>query len=261
MDEAKIWGLSDSEVIGSGAMEFDNWTPGVSAKLTRYEGYKADALDCEKVGTPPVCTGNFFSYMHQPYIGGMLFKIYKTAQAAVFALQAGEIDVVSWSVPPEFVGELIRNPNVEITATAEKGFFYLSYNMRISPFGYPDNDPTKGDVGLWLRKAIAHVIDKKRIVTTLLQNFGVRGDQPVSPGFTKWYNASVTRYDYDLEKAKEILDDHYTESFQGGEGLGWAGGWRNLPTIGNQEIELLCPQADYDPIRAQACNMIAGDMR
>ena len=95
----------------------------------------------------------------------------------------------------------------------------------------------------------------------MLQNFGVRGDQPVSPGFTKWYNASVTKYDYDLEKAKEILDDHYTESFQGGDGLGWTGGWRNLPTIGNQEIELLCPQADYDPIRAQACNMIAGDMR
>ncbi|MCJ2555811.1 MAG: hypothetical protein LN415_01715, partial [Candidatus Thermoplasmatota archaeon] len=68
MDEAKIWDLSDSEVIGSGAMEFDNWTPGVSAKLSRYEGYKADALDCEKVGDPPVCTGNFFSYMHQPYI-------------------------------------------------------------------------------------------------------------------------------------------------------------------------------------------------
>ncbi|MCJ2564235.1 MAG: ABC transporter substrate-binding protein [Candidatus Thermoplasmatota archaeon] len=259
--DAESWLMEDNEVIGTGPFSFGIWTPGVTVKIDKNWDYKADVVACEKVGTPPVCTGNFYSYMHQPYIDGMLFKIYKTAQAAVFALQAGEIDVVSWSVPPEFVGELIRDPNVEITATAEKGFFYLSYNMRISPFGYPDNDPTQGDVGLWLRKAIAHVIDKKRIVTTLLQNFGVRGDQPVSPGFTKWYNASVTKYDYDLETAKEILDDHYTESFQGGDGLGWAGGWRILPTIGNQEIELLCPQADYDPIRAQACNMIAGDMR
>ena len=254
MDEAKIWDLSDSEVIGSGAMEFDNWTPGVSARLTRYEGYKADALDCEKVGTPPVCTGNFYSYMHQPYIDGMLFKIYKTAQAAVFALQAGEIDVVSWSVPPEFVGGLLIDPNIGIFNTAEKGFFYISYNMRKSPFGYPNNDPTQGDDGLWLRKAMAHVIDKKTIVTTLLQNFGAAGDQPVSPSFTKWYNASVTKYDYDLDVAREILDDHYTEA---GFNLGWSGAYRNLPTIGTQEVEILCPQADYDPIRASACNMIA----
>ena len=261
MDEAKIWGLSDSEVIGSGAMEFDNWTPGVSAKLTRYEGYKADALDCEKVGTPPVCTGNFFSYMHQPYIDGMLFKIYKTAQAAVFALQAGEIDVVSWSVPPEFVGGLLIDPNIGIFNTAEKGFFYISYNMRKSPFGYPNNDPTQGDDGLWLRKAMAHVIDKKTIVTTLLQNFGAAGDQPVSPSFTKWYNASVTKYDYDLEVAKGLLDDYYTV---GGlwadpvDPLGYgASGYRNLPTIGDREVQILCPQADYDPIRASACNMIA----
>ena len=259
--EAEQWSPADDEVIGTGAFEFDNWSPGVSALLNKYEDYYASALDCERVGTPPVCQGTWFSYMHQPTIDGMLFKIYKTAQAAVFALQAGEIEVVSWSVPPEFVGGLLVDPNVGISSNAEKGFFYLSYNMRRSPFGYPNNDPTQGDDGIWLRKAMALVIDKKTIVTTLLQNFGVAGDQPVSPAFTKWYNASVTKYEYDLAAAGQMLDDHYTESFQGGPGLGWSGGYRNLPTIGDREVEILCPQADYDPIRASACNMIASNAR
>ncbi len=259
--EAEQWSPADDEVIGTGAFEFDNWSPGVSALLNKYEDYYASALDCERVGTPPVCQGTWFSYMHQPTIDGMLFKIYKTAQAAVFALQAGEIEVVSWSVPPEFVGGLLVDPNVGISSNAEKGFFYLSYNMRRSPFGYPNNDPSQGDDGIWLRKAMALVIDKKTIVTTLLQNFGVAGDQPVSPAFTKWYNASVTKYEYDLAAAGQMLDDHYTESFQGGPGLGWSGGYRNLPTIGDREVEILCPQADYDPIRASACNMIASNAR
>ena len=105
---------------------------------------------------------------------------------------------------------------------------------------------------------MAHVIDKKTIVTTLLQNFGVAGDQPVSPAFTKWYNGSVAKYDLDLPRASQILDDHYTI---GGPGLGWTGQWRNLPTIGSQQVEILCPQADYDPIRAQACEMIATNAR
>ncbi|MEE9340712.1 MAG: ABC transporter substrate-binding protein, partial [Thermoplasmata archaeon] len=248
--DAESWLMEDDEVIGTGPFSFGQWTPGVTVKIDKNWDYKADVLACVQVAGE--CSGSYYSYMHQPYIDGMLFKIYKTAQAAVFALQAGEIDVVSWSVPPEFVIPLISDPNVEITATAEKGFFYLSYNMRMAPFGYPDNDPTKGDVGLWLRKAVAHVIDKKRIVTTLLQNFGVRGDQPVSPGFTKWYNASVTKYDYDLDKARQYLDDYYTIGglwADPADPLGYAAnGYRNLPSKGGaDQIEILCPQADYDP--------------
>ncbi|MFQ6129018.1 MAG: ABC transporter substrate-binding protein, partial [Thermoplasmata archaeon] len=151
--KAESWLMTDDVVIGTGVFEFGEWKPGVSVRIDKYENYKTDVLACKKEGG--ICQGNFFSYMHKPYIDGMLFKIYKTPQAAVFALQAGEIDVVSWSVPPEFVSDLIPDPNVGIKTTAEKGFFYLAYNMRMSPFGYPDNDPAQGDHGLWLRKAIA----------------------------------------------------------------------------------------------------------
>ena len=259
--DAESWLMEDDEVIGTGPFEFGQWTPGVTVRIDKFEDYYGDALDCERVGDPPVCQGNFFLYMHQPYIDGMLFMIYQTPQMAVFALQAGEIDYVGWSIPPEFIGDLVADPNVELQITAGRGFAYLGYNMRMSPFGYPDNDPTQGDDGLYLRRAIAHVIDKNTIVTTLLQDFGVAGDQPVSPASVKWYNGSVAKYEHDLLRASQILDAHYTLSFQGGPGLGWSGGWRNLPTIGTQQVEILCPKADYDPILAQACNMIAMNMR
>lgn len=252
------WSPNDDDVIGTGPFEFDGWIPGVSASLSRFEDYKADALGCERVGSPPICQGNFFSYMHKPYIDGMLFKIYASMQAAVFAIQIGEIDYIAWPVPVEYVWDLLLNPNVGISSNAEKGFFYLGYNMRSSPLGYPNNDPSQGDDGLHLRKAIAHVIDKKTIVTTLLQNFGVAGDQPVSPSFTKWYNASVTKYDFNLTTASQILDDYYTI---GGFGIGYGlSGYRNLPTIGDSQIEIICPTASYDPIRAAACDMIAENM-
>ncbi|MCK4457310.1 MAG: ABC transporter substrate-binding protein [Thermoplasmata archaeon] len=252
--EAEIWDLSDNEVVATGPFEFDSWTPGVSARTTRYEDYMTYAFDCERSGTPPVCQGNFYSHMHKPIIDGMLFKIYKTAQASVFALQAGEIDIVSWSIPPEFVGGLQADPTVGLSTTAERGFTYLGYNMRRSPFGYWNNTPLQGDDGYYLRKAISHVIDKDTIISVLLQDYGVKGDQPIRPEDAQWYNGSVTKYNYDLDAARQILDDHYTI---GGFGLGWSGGWRNLPTIGTQEVEILCSQADYDPIQASACNMIA----
>ena len=256
--DATFWEPSDDEVVGTGPFEFVEWIPGVSASISRFEDYRADTLNCMKVGSPPVCQGSFFSYMHKPYIDGMLFKIYATEQEAVFALQVGEIDIISWPVPPEFVGDLLLDPNIEIQSTAQRGFYYLGYNMRSSPLGYPNNDPSQGDDGYHLRKAIAHVIDKKTIVTVWLQNFGVAGDQPVSPAMTRWYNASVTKYDFNLTTASQILDDYYTI---GGFGLGYGpSGYRNLPTIGDSQIEIICPTSSYDAIRAASCDMIAESM-
>jgi hypothetical protein len=249
--EAESWLLEDDFVIGTGPFEFDEWTPGVTVTLVKYEDFYADALD--RGGG---------SYLHPPYIDEMAFKIYKTAQAAVFALQAREIDIISWPVPPEFVSHLLADPALELSVSTGQQFAYLRYDMKRSPFGYPDNEPSQGDYGLYLRKAVAHLIDKKQIVTKLLHNFGVAGDQPVSPASVKWYNNSVTKYNYDLEAARQLLDDHYTLSFLGGPGLGWSGGYRNLPgSPGTSQIEILCPQADHDPIRGQACNMMAADMR
>jgi len=256
--KAASWDPLDDDVIGSGPFEFDSRNPGVSVRLSRFEEYKADVLDCERVGWPPICQGDFFSYMHKPLIGGMLFLIYTTAQATVFALQAGEVDVVSGHIPPEFVGGLLVDPNIDISTAAGKGFAYLGYNMRMSPFGYPNNDPSQGDHGYWLRRAVSHVVDDEIIVRTLLQNYGVAANQPVSPASTKWFNASLNPRVYDLDTARQILDDYYTI---GGFALGWSGGYRNLPTVGSQQIEILAPQADYDPVLASSCNMIASNLR
>lgn len=246
--KAETWTMEDDLVIGTGPFKFQVWYPGVSVRLVRYEGFYADARD-----------RNGSRYMNEPYISGILYRIYKTAQAAVFALQAGEIDVISWGIPPEFANYLLMDPNIEISVSPATEFHYLGYNMRHSPFGYPNSDPTQGDDGYYLRKAFAHLIDRERIVSTLLQDFGFVGDQAVDPSNGVWYNESIPKYEYDLDSARQILDDHYTV---GGLALGYGpNGYRNLPTIDDRGFDILCPQADYDPIRASACNMIAADAR
>jgi len=253
---AEQWMPTDNQVVGTGPFEFQNWNPGVSTLTVRYEDYMTYAFDCERAGTPPVCQGNFFSHMHKPIIEDMRFTIYKTAQASVFALQADMIDYIAGSIPPDFVAPLQSDPNVGMYINIERRYTYLGYQMRKSPFGYPDNNPLNGDDGYYFRKAIAHVIDKQTILSTLLLNYGSAGDQPIRQEDTSWYNGSVTKYGYDLDMARQILDDHYTI---GGFALGWSGGWRNLPTIGNAQIEIFCSQADYDPIQASSCNMIASN--
>ncbi|MCJ2556774.1 MAG: ABC transporter substrate-binding protein [Candidatus Thermoplasmatota archaeon] len=245
---ARSWVPGDRHIIGTGPFEFVEWVEGSTVRLDRYEDFHTNVADRD---------GD--TYLRKPHIESILFKIYKTVQSIVWALQAGEVDVTSMvSIPPEFFMSLWPDPNIDLTATPSKGPFYLGYNMRESPFGYPDNDPSQGDDGYHLRKAIAHAIDKRRLVTTHLLNFAVAGDQPVSPAFTNWYNASVTKYDYDLDLAGQILDDHYTI---GGFGLGWSDGWRNLPGIGDDEIEIITYLEDFEPRCHTSAKMIASDMR
>ncbi|MCK4948993.1 MAG: ABC transporter substrate-binding protein [Thermoplasmata archaeon] len=245
----RSWVPDDRHIIGTGPFEFAEWVEGSLVRLDRCEDFHTNVAD--KDGD---------TYLRKPYIESVLFKIYKTVQSAVFALQAGEVDITSMvSIPPEFVVDLIGDPYIDPIATPSKGPFYLGYNMRGPPLGYPDNDPSQGDDGYYLRKAIAHAIDKRRLVTTLLQNFGVAGNQPVSPASLKWYNASVTKYEYDLDLAGQILDDHYTV---GGHRLDWSeDGWRNLPGIGNDEIEIITYPEDFEPRCHISTEMIASDMR
>ena len=92
---------------------------------------------------------------------------------------------------------------IGIIQSPETGFFYLAYNMRRKSFGYNE---TGHDVGKPLRQAIAHCIDKERIVQRLLLNFGISGKGPVSE-ISEWYNDSIPTYDFDPDKAISILEN------------------------------------------------------
>lgn len=241
---AESWDVPDEHVIGTGPFEFGTWQKGAFSNLTKFEDFYE--------GEP---------YMHRPFIDGMLFKIYKTTQTAVFALKSGDIDYIAYSIFPDFVPDLLSDPNIEIVSTIETGFTHLSYNMRNIPFGYPDGDPANGDVGKNFRKAVSYLIDRKTIVVSLLQNFGVAANGPVSPFLTKWFNSSLPVVGYDPTSADVHLDTYDPWEPSDGPCLSSGMGCRSFPGIGTSEIEIMTPPADYDPILAASGNLIAQAMR
>ncbi len=250
LNGAAEWTVPDGCMIGTGPYVWDQWVPGSFAKLNRNPQFFTTV------------DASGYEYIHPPFLDGMRFQIYKTVQAAVFALQANEIDVISWSIPPDQVADLQNNPDITVSSNAEKGFFYLAYHMQIAggaPWAYEDGDPTKADIGIPFRQAVAHTIDKRQIVTSLLQNFGVIADGVVSPVSTRWYNSSLPQYDFDLAQAAAILDTFSTDP--GGTCQQDGTGCRSFVGIGSSLFDIQCPQADYDPIRAAACSMIETQMR
>lgn len=244
---AEQWNLRDSDVVGSGSFSFDGWIPGVQAAVVRNENYYT-GVDPNNPGT--VYDARLAAILRKPVIEGIRFLVYRTTQIGVFALQSAEIDFYRWNVGAEFVPDLLKIPEIAIVTSAESGFTLVGYNLRKAPFGYEGNDPSK-DLGYWLRKAIAHLVDKKSIVQHRLQNFGVVLNGFISPGNAFWYDPTVPSVEYNLTRAREILDSPAALAAGIGSDPPGAcnkdapGGCRALPGIGTSVFEILNPEADY----------------
>jgi peptide/nickel transport system substrate-binding protein len=257
--------------IGNGPFKMEYWEKGQMCKISTWrdhffrEDYKYTQYVLDEFGE---------TLAFQPTIDAVTYKIFKTAEAAVLALKSDDIDYIAWSVPPTFVQELASEPGIALQQSPEQGFFYLSYNMRKTSFGYQDGDPMKSDVGKSFRKAVAHCIDKNRVVTRLLLNLGIPGEGPVS-SISSWYNKTIPRYSFDPDEAKKILRNagyKLTDGSVDAEGKAditkaVSGNWWLRPDgkpIGSDAgglIKILTPEANYDPIRAQAGLMIAQQLR
>src|SRR3989454_256963 len=243
---ATPWEAQDQDVIGAGSYKFVHWEAGNFVKLDKNPNYFiADATVRAKYPATLV--------LQVPKVDSIIYRLYRNVQATVFALQAGTLDFIDWTVPPDQVAPITGDPNIGLKSSADAGFFYQSFNFDRLPFGYlnpAEGSNTPGnDIGKPFRLAVAHATDKRTIVTSLLQNFGVAGHTVVSPTNTLYYNASAPRYEFDPSVARGILDAAYGV-WPGGVCQQDGTGCRSLPGKGTSAIDMLTPQADYDPTGA-----------
>ncbi len=191
-----------------------------------------------------------------PYIKGIIFKIFGTADAAILALQKGTIDMFWWNIQPGYIPDLTKNRKIKLISSEKSALYYLGFNLRKAPF----NDKH-------FRHAVATMIDKDFIVRRILQGHGIRMDSIIPPGNRFWqcpypppeYGRGLGTSER-IRKAYRILKD---------AGYGW-----DIPPVNHKgEIQnargfklpdgnimkrftILTPPADYDPNRAMSGMMI-----
>ncbi|MBI4640968.1 MAG: ABC transporter substrate-binding protein [Candidatus Tectomicrobia bacterium] len=231
------------DLESSGPFKFVEWRKGSYVKIEKNPAYFATGMEVKgrKVG---------------PYIDGILFKIYKTTDAAILALQKGDIDYIWWSIQPGYVAELMKDPKIKVTNNPENGLRYLAFNLRKPPF----NDKA-------FRHAVAYLTDKEFIQSRVLQNYGIGMDNVVPPGNKFWFNVETPTFgkamsrDDRVKKAVQILEEagynwkkkpgfDAKGNFVEGEGLIMPDKTPVKP------FDILTPPADYDPLRAMSGMLI-----
>ncbi len=218
------------EPVGCGPFKYDEWLRGSYIYLAKNEHYYASdtQVDGQTVG---------------PFVDGVLFNVYRTTDLASLALKKDDLDYIFWSIPPGFIEDLEKDPDITVHRNPSNGFFYLAFNLRNAPWD---------DVAL--RTALSTLIDRETIVERILWNLGEPLYTVVPPGNEYWHNPEVQTLGKGLSTTKR-LDEAKTILSEAG--YTWENGDLILPDGSlAPALEILVPPADYDPVRDKAAGLV-----
>lgn len=185
-------------------------------------------------------TDQLAQYEDGPFVDGVVYNILQTQQAGALAVINGEAD---YHFNPLGYGlstldQLEEAEEARVVTNQDNGFFYLSFNLRKSPFNYAS-----------FRRAVRCVIDKEFVAQNLLQGQVQAAYRPVPPalgGFREDLSqeerqaACVGMSEEDrLDRARQMLTD---------AGFSFEDGTLVADPEGNdiEQLELLHPNAAYD---------------
>ncbi|MFV0133325.1 ABC transporter substrate-binding protein [Streptomyces sp. HMX87] len=144
-----------------------------------------------------------------PKFDELVFKYYKDGDAAVAALQKGEVSFVSGLTPAQ-AKALGRQEDVRVNDAPGRRFYALATNPGARAkdgkrFG--DGHPSLLDQRV--RHALFRAVDRKTIVDTVFQGHAVEGEGYLPPRFSQyfWRPSADQELSYDPKEAARLLDE------------------------------------------------------
>lgn len=156
--------------IGTGAFVFDSWQKDKSLVLVKNENFHRQPAKLDKV----------------------IIQIIPDSKERLLALKKGQIHLTD-SLTPGEINEAYNSPNISVLSSEGLNVRYVAMNQLV-PF-FKDKK---------VRQAINYAIDTKAFNEAVYGKYAEVINTPIPP--TMWsYNPNVKTYDYDPEKAKELL--------------------------------------------------------
>ena len=143
-----------------------------------------------------------------PKFDELVFKYYKDGDAAVAALQKGEVSFVP-NLTPAQAAALKSAQNIKVNDAPGRRFFALATNPGArakdgKKFG--NGHPALLDPAV--RKALFLAVDRQTIIDKVFQGHAVEGEGYIPPRFGSyfWKPAATQKLAYDPAKAEQILE-------------------------------------------------------
>ena len=146
-------------------------------------------------------------YGEEAFLDQVAFLYYPDYQSVWDAYQAGEIQGIG-EVPGEILGDALADENLKLYTSRLPEMLLVLLNL--------DNPETPYLQDVDMRKALLHGINRQYLVDHIKQGQAIIADGPIFPKTWAYYE-NIPRYDFDPEKAIEIIRDlGYTFPGEGG---------------------------------------------
>jgi len=180
-DEEWDWGVHpDMMPIGSGPFKWDSYVDGEWIKLVANDDFWMEG---------------------KPHLGTYTVRVISESSARYLAISTGEADSERYELDTGFIETASNDPNLaplEDTWCVGMWDYVISFNQRTDP---ALQDPV-------VKKAIAHAIDKQRLVDIARLGYGTATETFIPPQFfgPAYNNPDATTYEYNVFLANQMLD-------------------------------------------------------
>ena len=114
---------------------------------------------------------------------------------SLLAFENGEIDLTG--ITPDVLSKYENTPQYKVLESPAYWGYKLALNMEKRP-EFKDKN---------LRQALAYAIDKEELVEKVARGAARVGSAGYLPVEHIWYNKNIKQYDFDIDKAKKLLDN------------------------------------------------------
>ncbi len=195
---AKAWGVAvnPADVVGLGPFRLKEYLPGQRVVLERNPHYWKKDRKGQQL----------------PYLDSITYLIIRGGTSEQPRFSNGELDLFcSPSLTPQNWAKLMRAPQNFIFRKLGPGlttnFLWFNLNSGVNRAGKPYVDPEKKALfeKPEFRRAISYALNRGGMIKSLLYDLGVPQFGPISPGNKVWYNDKISKTDFDLSRARQLL--------------------------------------------------------
>lgn len=193
-----------------------------------------------------------------PYLDRVIYTIVSDQNAELLKFKRGEVDYLQ-AKGEDFPGlkkdESSGNYTVyRLGPSRSSTFLFFNQNLekneKTGNF-YVDSTKLSWYRNVNFRKAVAHALDKENMIRIVMNGLGYPQWSPMSPSEGEFYTSEVTKYPYDLEKAKKLLEQ---EGFKDSDGDGY------LEDKGGRTVEFSFVTNSGNIVRQKIAEIIRKDL-
>lgn len=206
-----------SDPVGSGPYKLQEWVRDSQLTLERNDDWETPTLPEVEAESPPLPRK-------------ITFRVIPEETPRVQALLSGDVDMlIARDFPPRKLEQIQESNETTAEVFTSNNAGYVAFNMNLGP-----------TADLKVRQALSHAIDRDRIIEDIYQGMGKKSDAPLSENLLGWAGDEIDGYEFDLERAGELLDE-----------AGWTMGSGDTRQKDGEPLRLQVVSTNTPPPRAQ----------